>query len=233
MKLDRNKELEALQCRIMESRLCPRLVEHREKVAREKKRVYRDWEYWGKPVPSFGGIEARLLIIGLAPAAHGGNRTGRIFTGDRSGDFLFAALYRSGFCNQPTSISRDDGLELYDAYITAAIHCVPPDNRPLRAELENCRGYLREELRLLTRVRVVVPLGSMAWGAYLKACRELGKQLPHPLPKFGHGREYLLESGVALLGSYHPSQQNTQTGRLTASMLDAVFKRARHLINTR
>src|SRR5215813_4258841 len=166
---------------------CPRLVEYREQVARDKVRRFRDWEYWGRPVPSLGPVQARLLVVGLAPAAHGGNRTGRIFTGDRSGDWLYRALHRFGFANQPQSIDRNDGLRLIDSYITAAIHCAPPDNKPLPSEFENCRPYLLEELELLTRVRVVVPLGLIGYKAYLNARKQLGWNNPVPLPPFGHG----------------------------------------------
>lgn len=221
------KKLVSLQLEIVRSERCPRLVEYRQKVAREKRRAYKDWDYWGKPVPSFGEHTARLLIVGLAPAAHGGNRTGRIFTGDRSGDFLFETLYRTGFCNQSSSKHRDDGLRLKDAYITAAVHCCPPDNKPAREELANCRDYLMRELRLLRKIRVVVPLGKVAWDAYLAARRDLEWPVPSPLPKFGHGLAYELDERTMLIGSYHPSQQNTQTGKLTRAMFDGVFKKAR------
>ncbi len=218
-----------LQRRIIHCSLCPRLVAHREQVAREKVKRYRDWDYWGKPVPSFGDLQARLLIVGLAPAAHGGNRTGRVFTGDRSGDWLYGALYETGFANQPTSVHKDDGLELRDCYITAAVHCAPPDNKPLPGEFAACRPYLLQELTLLTRIRVVVALGQIAFASYLAGCRELGLPVPSPMPRFGHGCIYPL-GGVSLLGSYHPSQQNTFTGRLTQEMFHTVFRTARKLV---
>ena len=210
---------------------CPRLVEYRAAVARDKVKRFRDWEYWGRPVPSFGPIGARLLIIGLAPAAHGGNRTGRIFTGDRSGDWLYRALYKFGFANQPTSVSRDDGLRLIDCYITAAIHCAPPDNKPLPAEFVNCRPYLLDELQQLKKVRVVVALGLIAFKTYFIARKQLGWEKPSPLPGFGHGMAAKLEDGVTVISSYHPSQQNTQTGKLTESMFDDVFRKAREILN--
>jgi uracil-DNA glycosylase family 4 len=195
-------------------------------VAQEKVKRYRDQEYWGKPIPSFGDPQARLLIIGLAPAAHGGNRTGRIFTGDRSGDWLYGALHEAGFANQPTSRHKDDGLVLNDCYITAAVHCAPPDNKPMPEEFAACRPYLLQELTLLRRDRVVVALGQIAFAAYLTACRELGFSLPTPLPRFGHGTQVALKD-VTLIGSYHPSQQNTFTGRLTREMFAVVFQLAK------
>lgn len=204
---------------------------YREQTAREKVKRYREWDYWGRPVPSFGDPQARLLIIGLAPAAHGGNRTGRVFTGDRSGDWLYATLYEAGFANQPTSIHKDDGLELRDCYITAAVHCAPPDNKPLPVEFVACRPYLLQELTLLKRVRVVVALGQVAFAAYLTARRELSLAVPSPVPRFGHGCIYAFDDGIILLGSYHPSQQNTFTGRLTREMLQAVFQTARVTIS--
>lgn len=190
-----------------------------------------DWIYWGRPVPSFGDPEARLLIIGLAPAAHGGNRTGRIFTGDRSGDWLFRALYETGFANQPVSTHRRDGLTLKDCHITAIIHCAPPDNKPARDEILNCRSYLIEELKMLRQVRVVVALGRIAFDNYLETCRVLGWSRPSPRPMFGHGKTHMLSHGVNLIASYHPSQQNTQTGRLTRGMLKSVFITARELLD--
>jgi len=215
---------------IVNCKRCPRLVEYREQVGREKVRRFHDWEYWARPVPSFGDRKARLLVIGLAPAAHGGNRTGRIFTGDRSGDWLYRALFNSGFASQPQSIDRHDGLQLIDCYITAAIHCAPPDNKPLPSEFANCRPYLLEELAGLKRLRVVVPLGLIGFKAYFAARRELGWKNPYPLPSFGHGLAADLEDGVTVISSYHPSQQNTQTGKLTEAMLDAVFRRAKGLL---
>jgi len=221
--------LSQLHRKITRCSRCPRLVAHREQVAREKVKRYRDWDYWGRPVPSFGDPQARLLIIGLAPAAHGGNRTGRIFTGDRSGDWLYGALYETGFANQPTSVHKDDGLKLRDCYITAAVHCAPPDNKPLPEEFAACRPYLLQELTLLTRVRVAVALGQIAFATYLTARRELGFPLPSPRPRFGHGCVHSL-GNMTLFGSYHPSQQNTFTGRLTREMFAAVFRTARRLV---
>jgi uracil-DNA glycosylase family 4 len=199
-------------------------------VSREKVKRYRDWDYWGKPVPSFGDLKARLLIVGLAPAAHGGNRTGRIFTGDRSGDWLYGALYEAGFANQPTSVHKEDGLKLTDCYITATVHCAPPDNKPSPEEFAACRPYLLQELSLLQSVRVVLALGQIAFTAYLTARRALHLPAPSPVPRFGHGSVCHLEH-VTLLGSYHPSQQNTFTGRLTREMFQAVFRRARELVD--
>lgn len=211
-----------LNARTVRCRQCPRLVKWREATAHEKKREFHDWDYWGKPVPSLGDPNARLLIIGLAPAAHGGNRTGRIFTGDSSGKWLFRALYKAGFANQPTWQRRDDGLKLIDCYITAVCHCAPPDNKPLPSEIQNCRGYLEEELQRLKRVRVVIALGQIAFVNYLKT-RGIS-----PLPEFAHDRAY--DHDPVLIASYHPSRQNTNTGKLTEPMFDAVFARARKLI---
>jgi uracil-DNA glycosylase family 4 len=219
------------QGEIVDCRRCSRLVEFREAIARNKVKRFRDWEYWGRPVPSLGSVRARLLVIGLAPAAHGGNRTGRIFTGDRSGDWLYRALYNFGFANQPTSTHRDDGLRLVDCYITAAIHCAPPDNKPLPDEFANCRPYLLDELRQLRRVRVVVPLGLIGFKTYFAARKQLGYRNPVPLPSFGHGLMATLPDGVIVVSSYHPSQQNTQTGKLTEKMLDDVFREARDILN--
>jgi uracil-DNA glycosylase family 4 len=221
------RALERLQRTILTCTRCPRLVEYRAQVAREKRRQYREWEYWGKPLPSFGDPQARLLIIGLAPAAHGGNRTGRMFTGDQSGDWVYGTLYRFGFANQGTSQHRGDGLTLRDAYISAAARCVPPGNKPTITELATCRPYLVRELQLLRHVRIVVPLGKIAFDAYLAARRELGLALPAPRPHFAHEAATWLPEGVLLLASYHPSRQNTQTGRLTRAMFEAVFARAR------
>src|SRR5438874_380796 len=211
------------QHEIVDCRRCPRLVEYREEVARDKVRRFRDWEYWGRPVPSFGPVSAGLLVIGLAPAAHGGNRTGRVFTGDRSGDWLYRALYNFGFANQPASTNRGDGLRLIDSYITAAVHCAPPDNKPLPSEFVNCRPYLLDELERLKNVRVVVPLGLIAFKAYFMARKQLGWANPRPLPPFGHGLAARIPDDVTVISSYHPSQQNTQTGKLTVEMFDAVF----------
>ncbi len=204
-------------------RNCPRLVSWREEVAREKRAAYRDWEYWGRPVPGFGDPAARLLIVGLAPAAHGGNRTGRIFTGDRSGDWLFGALYRAGFANQPTSVSRDDGLRLRGAYIAACVRCAPPSNRPTPEERDTCLPYLARELRLLSELRIIVCLGAFALDGI---ARVLGLK---PSPRFGHGAEIRLSDGRTVLCSFHPSQQNTFTGKLTVPMFEAIFVRAREL----
>jgi len=206
-------------------------VEYREDVAARKVRRFREWEYWGRPVPSLGPPGAHLLIVGLAPAAHGGNRTGRIFTGDRSGDWLYRALHRFGFANQPNSTDRNDGLRLKDCYITAAVHCAPPDNKPLPSEFVNCRPYLLEELQQLGNVRVVVVLGLIAFKAYFLARKQLGWENPVPLPAFGHGLTATLPDGVAVISSYHPSQQNTQTGKLTEKMFDDVFRQARDRIS--
>jgi uracil-DNA glycosylase family 4 len=205
---------------------CPRLREHCTRTAAEKVRRFREHEYWGRPVPSFGDPLATVLIVGLAPAAHGANRTGRMFTGDDSGAWLFRALHGAGFASQPTSVRRDDGLSLRGAWITAVAHCAPPDNRPLPAEIAACRPYLVRELAMLARVKVVLALGQIAWNGTLAALAELGCRA-RPRPQFGHGAEHMLEGGRLLLGSYHPSRQNTQTGRLTESMLASVLARAR------
>ncbi len=217
-------KLEELERRITTCRRCPRLVEWRERVAREKRAAYAGEDYWGRPVPGFGDPDARVYVLGLAPAAHGGNRTGRVFTGDRSGDWLFASLHRTGFANQPTSLHADDGLELRGAFVAAAVRCAPPANRPLPAERDNCLPYAAQELELMPSVRVIVCLGGFAWDAALRL-----DPPPPPRPKFGHMAEYELPSGRYLLGSYHPSQQNTFTGRLTEEMTDAVFERASEL----
>jgi len=220
--------LAQVQTEIIDCQACPRLVEWRERVALEKRAAYRDESYWGRPVPSFGDADARLLICGLAPAAHGGNRTGRVFTGDRSGDWLFAALHRAGFANQPTSSHRGDGLQLTDCYITACVHCCPPDNRPTPAERDNCQHFLLREWQLLRRLRCIVCLGGFAWEGFLRTLAALG-EAPKPRPRFGHGVEATLGSRT-LLGCYHPSQQNTFTGRLTETMLDDILRRARRRI---
>lgn len=215
--------LQAVTRDVVRCRRCPRLVEWREQVAREKTARFRDWDYWGRAVPGFGDAKAKVLVVGLAPAAHGGNRTGRIFTGDRSGDWLFAAMHRAGFANQATSISRDDGLELTGAYIAAVVRCAPPANRPLPEERANCLPYLQREIALLEDLRVLVCLGAYALEGVSLA---LGLR---PRPKFAHGAEYALPDGQTILCSFHPSQQNTFTGRLTVEMLDGVFKRASEL----
>jgi uracil-DNA glycosylase len=216
--------LDALERRIVDCRKCPRLVEWREKVAREKRAAFRDEEYWGRPVAGFGDAAARIFALGLAPAAHGGNRTGRVFTGDRSGDWLFASMHRTGLANQPLSVDPDDGLELHGTFIAAAVRCAPPANKPLPSERANCLPYAAEELRLLEDVAVIVCLGKFAWDA---ACDLLAIK---PRPKFGHAAEHDPGDGrPALLGCFHPSQQNTFTGKLTEPMTDAVFSRAREL----
>jgi uracil-DNA glycosylase len=222
--------LPQLQVRIVACHACPRLVSWREEVALIKRAAYIEQEYWGKPVPGFGDAHARLLIVGLAPGAHGANRTGRVFTGDRSGDWLFGALYRAGFANQPSSTSRDDGLELNQAYIVAAVRCVPPDNKPTTEERETCLPFLDQELEILTSVTHLVCLGQFAWQAVLKLQR-LKNHLPRPLPRFGHGAKITL-SGLQITGCYHPSQQNTFTGRLTERMLDQIFEPIRNEIHS-
>jgi uracil-DNA glycosylase len=222
--------LTVLHQRIIECRRCSRLVAHREITAQKKRRQYQDWTYWGRPLPGFGDPSARLLIVGLAPAAHGGNRTGRIFTGDRSGDWLYEALHRFHFANQPVSIEKNDGLRLTDCYIAAAVRCAPPDNKPTPAEFDACRPYLIEELRLLPKLQVVVALGKIAFDQYLKACRALDRPIPSPALRFSHGVVHGLPWNVTLLGSYHPSQQNTFTGKLTRPMFYGVFERARTLL---
>jgi uracil-DNA glycosylase len=222
--------LALLQRRVIACRRCPRLVAHRQAVAQAPPRRFRGESYWARPVPSLGTVGARLLLVGLAPAAHGGNRTGRMFTGDAaggSGEWLARALHAHGFATQPTSRRRGDGFRLVDAYITAAIHCVPPDNRPLPRELARCAPYLREELRLLRRVRVVVALGRIGFDTYLREAPALGWPVPRPRPPFAHGAVAELPWGVTLLATYHPSRQNTQTGKLTWPMFEAVFAEAR------
>ena len=223
------RKLATLARCIVRCRLCPRLVKHREAAAADPPRRYRGQAYWARPLPGFGDSHARVLIVGLAPAAHGGNRTGRMFTGDRSGDWLFRALYESGFANQPASTHAGDGLTLSGAYITAALRCAPPANKPLPGEMLCCQPYLLEELALLRDARVVIALGKIAWDAYLRARRAAGLPLPRPLPRFGHGARSAMPDGTALLGSFHPSQQNTFTGRLTRPMLRQVFSTARRL----
>jgi uracil-DNA glycosylase len=215
---------------IVACRKCPRLVEYRERVAQEKRRAFREWTYWGKPVPGFGDPRAKLLILGLAPAAHGGNRTGRVFTGDRSGDFLFAALYKAGFANQPNSVKRNDGLRLKNAYIAATIRCAPPANKPLPLEIENCRAYLVREMEIL-RPRAVLALGKIAWDAYLEILKHSGLLASRAAFSFGHGAEATLPGdGAHLFGVYHPSQQNTQTGRVTLAMYARVLRRIRRFL---
>ena len=219
----------ALAARITACRRCPRLVGWRERVAREKRASFQDQEYWGRPVPGFGDAAARVLVVGLAPAAHGGNRTGRMFTGDRSGDWLYRALHRAGFANQPASVARGDGLALEGAFVTAPVRCAPPANKPTPAERDACRPWLDAELDLLSAIRVVVALGGFAWAQALDVFAGRGHPVPRPRPRFGHGAEARLGDALTLLGSYHPSQQNTFTGTLTEPMFDAVWARAREL----
>jgi uracil-DNA glycosylase len=223
-------ELKVLADEIVACRKCARLVEHREKVAREKRRAYRDWEYWGRPVQGFGDSNAQLLILGLAPAAHGANRTGRMFTGDRSGDFLYAALHKAGFANQPTSLRRDDGLRLQNAYITATCRCAPPDNKPLPTEISNCRSYLDRELEILCP-KAILALGKIAWDSYLDILKQRGVIASRALYKFAHGAEAEVAPGTSrLFGVYHPSQQNTQTGRVTPAMYAQVLRQIRRFL---
>ncbi len=221
--------LRRLEGEIYRCRACPRLVTHREKIAREKRRAYREQEYWGRPVPGFGDPAARLVIVGLAPGAHGSNRTGRMFTGDSSGDTLYAALHRFGFASTPAAISRRDGLELADCFITAAARCAPPGNKPTAAELSACRPFLLRELRLLRRAHVYLALGRVAFEVLLRALAEAGIVTPNERPRFRHDGAWRLNE-IHLLASYHPSRQNTQTGRLTRAMFDRVFRRARRLV---
>jgi uracil-DNA glycosylase len=223
----RSDHLVRIRDEVVVCRRCPRLVEWRERVAREKVARFAEWEYWGRPVPGFGDPKARVLILGLAPAAHGGNRTGRIFTGDRSGDFLFASLHRTGFANQPTSVSVDDGLRVRNAYLAAVNRCAPPANRPTPEERANCLPFLEREITALPRLRVIVALGQFAWDGSLQALRTSG-HVVKPKPRFGHLAEVLV-GPYSLLGCFHPSQQNTFTGKLTPAMLDQVFERAREL----
>lgn len=220
------EDLRSLTEEIVRCRRCPRLVAWRAEAARTPPKRFQGEDYWARPVPGFGDPAARVLVVGLAPAAHGGNRTGRIFTGDRSGDWLFRAMHRAGFASRPRSVRRDDGLRLEGAYVAATVRCAPPANRPTPAERDNCLPYLVRELRLLPEVRVLVALGSFAWDGALRALSGLGHGVPRPRPRFGHGAEAEV-SPYVLLGSYHPSQQNTFTGKLTEDMLDAILRRAR------
>lgn len=221
----RSPPLTALAGTIIRCRACPRLVRWRERVARVRRRAYREETYWGRPVPGFGDPRAWLVLVGLAPGAHGGNRTGRVFTGDRSGDFLYRALHRAGLASQPTSVSRDDGLRLAGAWVTLAVRCAPPGNRPRPEELRRCAPFLDRELALL-RPRVVLALGAVAWISVLGSLGRRGAALPRPRPRFAHGTELALAGAPRLLGSYHVSQQNTQTGRLTPAMFDEILRRA-------
>ncbi|HVL53404.1 MAG TPA: uracil-DNA glycosylase [Vitreimonas sp.] len=227
---DRVAALATLSQEIASCFRCPRLVWWRELVATEKVARYRDEPYWGRPLPGFGDPEARILIVGLAPAAHGGNRTGRVFTGDRSGDFLWSALHATRMADRPSSRRADDGLTLSDAYIAAAVRCAPPANKPTIEERDNCAPYLVRELQLLDQVRVIVPLGKFGWDAALRTLAALGHE-PRPRPRFGHGAEAQI-GPYSLVASFHPSQQNTFTGRLTAPMLETVLRRARELAAT-
>ena len=226
----RRAALRALTDEIVACAACPRLVAWRHQVAQERRAAFRDEHYWGRPVPGFGDPDARVLVVGLAPAAHGGNRTGRVFTGDRSGDWLFGAMHRAGFANQPTSVRADDGLRLRDAYVAAAVRCAPPENRPTNDERDQCLRYLVREVEILSRVRVFIALGAFAYDAIWRVLGIAGELLPRPRPRFGHGVEVSTTRGI-LMGCFHPSQQNTFTGKLTVLMLDAVFERARVLAN--
>jgi uracil-DNA glycosylase family 4 len=224
--------LSAIEAAVVGCRRCPRLVEWREAVAADPPRRFRGQAYWARPLPGFGDGRARIVLVGLAPAAHGANRTGRMFTGDRSGEWLYAALHRAGLASRPRSERRDDGLRLLDAYVTAVNRCAPPSNRPTPLERDNCLPFLVAELRALDRAAVIVALGSFAWEGALRATRELGYGVPRPKPRFGHGAEAAI-GPLTLIGCYHPSQQNTFTGRLTEPMLDAVLARAREAVGGR
>src|SRR6201995_3253862 len=215
-----------LNSQIIACERCPRLRKYCLEIAATKRKSFADWQYWGRPVPNFGDPAARLLIVGLAPAAHGANRTGRMFTGDRSGEWLYAALHRAGLANQATWERADDGLRLKDAYITSVVKCAPPANKPTTQERYNCLPYLERELELIDRARVVVALGKFGWDGFLSAARQVGVPTPRPKPRFGHGAEAVLDERFTLLGCFHPSQQNTFTGKLTEPMIDAVFARA-------
>jgi uracil-DNA glycosylase family 4 len=222
--------LRVLHDEIVACRKCPRLVVYREKVAREKRRMFREWTYWGKPVPGFGDANAKLLILGLAPAAHGANRTGRMFTGDRSGDFLYAALHKAGFASQPTSVNRDDGLQLKNTYIAATARCAPPANKPLPSEISNCRAYLEREMQIL-QPQAVLALGKIAWDAYLEILKQRGTIKSRAAFHFAHGAEEKLPGDAPrLFGVYHPSQQNTQTGRVTPAMYAQVLRRIQRFL---
>jgi len=223
---------EELRQRVITCRLCPRLVEHREVVAHTKVRRFRHEDYWGRPVPGFGDPDAQVLIIGLAPGAQGSNRTGRAFTGDRSGELLYRVLHDTGFCNQAESVGQNDGLRLTRCYVTSVVRCAPPANKPLPSEFDACRPYLIDELKLLRSVRVVIALGKIAFDQYFKTCRDIGHDLPSPRPKFSHGSKIGLPWGITLLTSYHPSQQNTQTGKLTPPMFYQVFADAKSMLHS-
>jgi uracil-DNA glycosylase family 4 len=222
--------LKGLQDTVVRCRKCPRLVAYLKEVSKRKPKRYRDWDYWSKPLPSFGDPDARVLIVGLAPAAQGGNRTGRMFTGDRSGEWLFNALYQFGFANRPNSVRRDDNFKLDDCYITATIRCAPPKNKPLPEEIENCRPYFLAELDLLRKVKIIIPLGQIAFTQTLRSLRLKGYEVPSL--SFGHGKSYAIPprdrlQTISLITTYHPSQQNTQTGKLTISMFHRIFKMAK------
>jgi len=228
-----DSQLRVLNDEIVACRKCARLVTYREEVARVKRRMFHEWEYWGKAVPGFGDPRAQLFILGLAPAAHGANRTGRVFTGDRSGDFLYAALHKAGFANQPASLHRDDGLKLRNAYIAATVRCAPPANKPELSEILNCRPYLERELEIL-RPRVVLALGKIAWDAYLEVLKQEGKITSRAKFVFGHAAEVTpVKDGPLLVGVYHPSQQNTQTGKVTAAMYAKVLNRVARILARR
>lgn len=230
--MTRVDELGALTASLVECRRCPRLVEWREQVALEKRASYADEEYWGRPVPGFGDAGAGMVVVGLAPAAHGANRTGRMFTGDRSGDWLYRAMYRAGFASQPTSTDLDDGLVLREAWVTAPVRCAPPANKPTTEERDNCRLWFDAELAAID-ASVYVALGDYAYRSLWRSLSDTGWSMPRPRPSFGHGREVQIEDGPVVLTSYHPSQQNTFTGKLTEPMLDAVFDRAAELVSER
>jgi uracil-DNA glycosylase family 4 len=221
--------LEQLNQEVIACTRCPRLVAYREQIAREKRRAYRDWEYWGKPVPGFGDPNARVVILGLAPGAHGSNRTGRPFTGDSSGNFMYPVLHETGFASQPCVTDRNDGLTLKDLYITAAVRCAPPDNKPLPQELRNCAPYLERELQGLKRAKVIVALGKIGFDAYLNYLKSQGRLESKAAYVFQHGASYRMPDGRTLLASYHPSNQNTQTGKLTRAMFIRIFKEAAQL----
>jgi uracil-DNA glycosylase family 4 len=225
--------LAVLNNEIIRCTKCPRLVEYREQIGREKRRAYREHEYWARPVPGFGDPKARVLVLGLAPGAHGSNRTGRPFTGDRSGDFMYPILYKVGFASQPTATDRNDGLKLIDCYITAAVRCAPPDNKPLPSELANCAPYLDRELAILKNLKVVVALGKIGFDAYLSYLKRNGIITGRAGYVFAHGVEYAMPNGITLLASYHPSNQNTATGKLTAKMFEDVFRRTKGILKRR
>ena len=225
-----SSELKVLRGEVIACRGCERLVVYREKIGREKRRAYIDHEYWAKPVPGFGDAKARVLLLGLAPGAHGSNRTGRPFTGDKSGDFMYPILHKVGFATKPQAVSVDDGLRLVDAYITAAVRCAPPDNKPTPEEIERCAPFLDRELAALKNLKVVVALGKIGFDAYLNHLKRAGYEFRRADYVFGHQAEYKMPNGVTLLASYHPSNQNTATGKLTAKMFEEVFKRAKKIV---